>query len=276
MNLTGPQQTARHHCCPDRHTLQYRAYHGKRQRLLYSMSHQTNDTGESEWIHFTAADICYVPMRGHTRFCGLNAGAVKNVPSSGCHTYPTLWRSLIHLDASAEYLPGLPTFDCHQEQHEIINYGNSAGYSDYGLQDNIDCESGIIFDNDEDKLIRQHCCLVSNRPGRVSVPWPTAASAPEPVSLTHYLTHQIHSTDASLNRAGVFIYLRKGYRLCLQSQSPVRKWPTGIRTYLLNQYPPHSGCTKEYTAAIDTLIRQLAEISSMTESIGGKPHWTGP
>ncbi|MCW0137113.1 hypothetical protein OIU92_21500 [Escherichia coli] len=26
------------------------------------------------------------------------------------------------------------------------------------LQDNIDCESGIIFDNDEDKRIRQHCC----------------------------------------------------------------------------------------------------------------------
>ncbi|OUK92744.1 hypothetical protein BZL70_19065 [Escherichia coli] len=35
------------------------------------------------------------------------------------------------MDASAECLPGLPTFTW--------------------LQDNIDCESGIIFDNDEDK-----------------------------------------------------------------------------------------------------------------------------
>lgn len=38
------------------------------------------------------------------------------------------------------------------------------------LQDNIDCGSGIIFDNDEDKWIRQHCCPVLNRPGRISVP----------------------------------------------------------------------------------------------------------
>ena len=36
---------------------------------LYSLSHQTSDFGESEW-----------------------PGAVKNVPSSGYHTYPTLWR----------------------------------------------------------------------------------------------------------------------------------------------------------------------------------------
>ncbi|STI09893.1 Aec78 [Escherichia coli] len=38
------------------------------------------------------------------------------------------------------------------------------------LQDNIDCESGIIFDNNEDKRIQQHCCPVSNRPERISVP----------------------------------------------------------------------------------------------------------
>ncbi len=38
------------------------------------------------------------------------------------------------------------------------------------LQDNIDCESGIIFDNDEDKQIRQHCCPALNRRGRISIP----------------------------------------------------------------------------------------------------------
>ncbi len=57
------------------------------------------------------ADICYVPMRGHIRFCGLNARGCQNVPSSGYHTYRRYGVSLIHLDASAECLPGLPTFN---------------------------------------------------------------------------------------------------------------------------------------------------------------------
>ncbi|NYY78213.1 hypothetical protein DMI69_10290 [Escherichia coli] len=32
------------------------------------------------------------------------------------------------------------------------------------LQDNIDCESGIIFDNDEDKTDSAALCPVLNRP----------------------------------------------------------------------------------------------------------------
>ncbi|MEW3193246.1 DUF5983 family protein, partial [Escherichia coli] len=90
------------------------------------------------------ADICYVPMRGHTRFCGLSAWAcqkrsvvwLSHLPDllrTDAWSYPvlrlkrlglsktfrrlvvTLTRrygvSLIHLDASAECLPDLPTFD---------------------------------------------------------------------------------------------------------------------------------------------------------------------
>ncbi len=111
MNLTRPQQNARHHLLPLPHTLQYRTYHGNGQRLVVLAAHQTSDFGESEWIHFTGSGYCYVPMRGHTRFCGLNAWGCQNVPSSGRHTHPALWRQSHSLDASAECLPGLPTFD---------------------------------------------------------------------------------------------------------------------------------------------------------------------
>ena len=59
------------------------------------------------------------------------------------------------------------------------------------LQDNIDCESGIIFDNNEDKT-DSAALLPLYRTGQRGYPYPapTAASAPEPVSLTHHLTHQ--------------------------------------------------------------------------------------
>ncbi|UMV13902.1 hypothetical protein HZT01_19555 [Klebsiella pneumoniae] len=59
------------------------------------------------------------------------------------------------------------------------------------LQDNIDCESGIIFDNDEDKTDSTALlsCIEQAR-GGYPYPAPTAASAPEPVSFTHHLTHQ--------------------------------------------------------------------------------------
>ncbi len=70
-----------------------------------------------------AADICYVPMRGHTRFCGLKDAwsypvlRLKRLGLSRTfrRLVVTLTRrygvSLIHLDAGAECLPGLPTFD---------------------------------------------------------------------------------------------------------------------------------------------------------------------
>ena len=52
------------------------------------------------------------------------------------------------------------------------------------LQDNIDCESGIIFDNDEDKT-DSAALLPCIEQGGYPYPAPTAASATEPVSLTH-------------------------------------------------------------------------------------------
>ncbi|EFC4901665.1 hypothetical protein CR880_003850 [Escherichia coli] len=79
---------------------------------LYSLSHQTNDTGESEWIHFTGSgyllrtDAWSYPVLRLKRL-GLSKTFRRLVV--------TLTRrygfSLIHLDASAECLPGLPTFD---------------------------------------------------------------------------------------------------------------------------------------------------------------------
>lgn len=54
------------------------------------------------------------------------------------------------------------------------------------LQNNIDCESGIIFDNDEDKMDSAALLpCIEQASGRYPYPAPTAASATEPVSLTH-------------------------------------------------------------------------------------------
>ncbi len=77
------------------------------------------------------ADICYVPMRGHTRFCGLNAW--------GCQKRSVVWLShLPDVMASVSFIwmPALnacrvyPLSTGNQEQHEIINHGNRTGYSD--------------------------------------------------------------------------------------------------------------------------------------------------
>ena len=79
---------------------------------LYSLSHQTSDVGESEWIHFTGSgyllrtDAWSYPVLRLKRL-GLSKTFRRMVV--------TLTRrygvSLIHLDASAECLPGLPTFN---------------------------------------------------------------------------------------------------------------------------------------------------------------------
>ncbi|KEO20413.1 hypothetical protein AC77_5124 [Escherichia coli 5-366-08_S4_C1] len=77
------------------------------------------------------ADICYVPMRGHIRFCGLNAW--------GCQKRSVVWLShLPDVMASVSFIwmPALnacrvyPLSTGNQEQHEIINHGNRTGYSD--------------------------------------------------------------------------------------------------------------------------------------------------
>ena len=54
------------------------------------------------------------------------------------------------------------------------------------LQDNVDCESEIIFDNDEDKTDSAALlpCIEQARED-IHTLRPVAVSAPEPVNLTH-------------------------------------------------------------------------------------------
>ena len=79
---------------------------------LYSLSHQTSDVGESEWIHFTGSgyllrtDAWSYPVLRLKRL-GLSKTFSRLVISL-TRRYGV---SLIHLDASAECLPGLPTFN---------------------------------------------------------------------------------------------------------------------------------------------------------------------
>ncbi len=131
-NLTGPQQTARHHLLP------LPAYAAvpriSRQRTTPGCTRcrirpvtLVNRNGFISQV----ADICYVPMRGHTRFCGLSAWA--------CQKRSVVWLShLPDVMASVSFIwmPALnacrvyPLSTGNQEQHEIINHGNSTGYSD--------------------------------------------------------------------------------------------------------------------------------------------------
>ncbi|EFK2886249.1 DUF5983 family protein [Escherichia coli] len=79
---------------------------------LYSLSHQTSDFGESEWIHFTGSeyllrtDAWSYPVLRLKRL-GLSR-TFRRLVVTLTRRYGV---SLIHLDAGAECLPGLPTFD---------------------------------------------------------------------------------------------------------------------------------------------------------------------
>ena len=79
---------------------------------LYSLSHQTSDFGESEWIHFTGSgyllrtDAWSYPVLRLKRL-GLSK-TFRRLVITLTRRYGV---SLIHLDASAECLPGLPTFN---------------------------------------------------------------------------------------------------------------------------------------------------------------------
>ncbi|MGV5766035.1 DUF5983 family protein [Escherichia coli] len=79
---------------------------------LYSLSHQTNDTGESEWIHFTGrgyllrTDALSYPVL-HLKRLGLSK-TFRRLVVTLIRRYGV---SLIHLDASVGCLPDLPTFD---------------------------------------------------------------------------------------------------------------------------------------------------------------------
>ena len=79
---------------------------------LYSLSHQTSDFGESEWIHFTGSG--YLLRTGAWSYPVLRLKRL-GLSRTFRRLVVTLIRrygvSLIHLDASAGYLPGLPTFD---------------------------------------------------------------------------------------------------------------------------------------------------------------------
>ncbi len=101
-----------------------------------------------------AADICYVPMRGHTRFCGLNAWACQNVPSSGCHSHPALWRQSHSSGCQRRMSAGFTHFRLvirTKDMMKLLTTETALDILIAWLQDNIDCESEIIFDNDEDK-----------------------------------------------------------------------------------------------------------------------------
>ena len=79
---------------------------------LYSLSHQTSDFGESEWIHFTGSgyllrtDAWSYPVLRLKRL-GLSK-TFRRLVVTLIQRYGV---SLIHLDASTECLPDLPTFN---------------------------------------------------------------------------------------------------------------------------------------------------------------------
>ena len=79
---------------------------------LYSLSHQSSNFGESEWIHFTGSgyllrtDAWSYPVLRLKRL-GLSK-TLRRLVVTLIQRYGV---SLIHLDASAECLPDLPTFN---------------------------------------------------------------------------------------------------------------------------------------------------------------------
>ena len=79
---------------------------------LYSLSHQTSDFGESEWIHFTGSG--YLLRTDAWSYPVLRLKRLGLSKTFRCLVVTLTRRygvSLIHLDASAECLPGLPTFN---------------------------------------------------------------------------------------------------------------------------------------------------------------------
>lgn len=100
------------------------------------------------------ADICYVPMRGHTRFCNLNVWA--------CQKRSAVWLSHLSgvmVSVSFIWMPVLkvcrvsPLSTGNPEIHNMKSLTTETALDILiaWLQDNIAYESGIIFDNDEDK-----------------------------------------------------------------------------------------------------------------------------
>ena len=90
---------------------------------LYSLSHQTSDFGESEWIHFTGSG--YLLRTDAWSYPVLRLKRLGLSHSSG-----------VMVSVSFIWMPALnacrvyPLSTGNQEQHEIINHGNRTGYSD--------------------------------------------------------------------------------------------------------------------------------------------------
>ena len=145
------------------------------------------------------------------------------------------------------------------------------------LQDNIDCESEIIFDNDEDKTDSAALlpCIEQAREDIHTLRQLQFLHQNRCVLLIILLT-RLHSTDASLNRAGVFVYKPKGKPIMSDITISRPELVTGHTDVICSTSIHHILAVRKSTLLqIDTLIRQLAEISAMTESIGGKtaPDW---
>ncbi|EOU6725709.1 hypothetical protein HEM54_010340 [Escherichia coli] len=79
---------------------------------LYSLSHQTSDFGESEWIHFTGSGYLLRTDAWSSPVLRLKRpGLSRTFRRPVAALIRRYGVSLIHPDASAGCLPGLPIFD---------------------------------------------------------------------------------------------------------------------------------------------------------------------
>ncbi len=98
---------------------------------LYSLSHQTNDFGESEWIHFTGTGYLL-----RTDAWSYPVLRLKRLDMSKMFRRLVVTPSGVMASVSFIWMPALnvcrtcPLSTGNQEQHEIINHGNRTRYSD--------------------------------------------------------------------------------------------------------------------------------------------------
>ena len=102
---------------------------------LYSLLHQTSDFGESEWIHFTGTGYLLrsVVWSSHSSGVMVSVSFIWMPVPDICRVYP--------LSTGNPEIHNMKSLTTETALDILITW----------LQDNIDCESGIIFDNDEDK-----------------------------------------------------------------------------------------------------------------------------
>ena len=145
---------------------------------LYSLSHQTNDTGESEWIHFTGS--------GYLLRTDAWSYPVLRLKRTGLSKRSVVWLShLSGVMASVSFI-WMPALNvCRTCPLRLVTGNNMKSLTTETaldiliawLQDNIDCESGIIFDNDEDKTDSAALLPCIEQAGGYPYPAPSAASA---------------------------------------------------------------------------------------------------